>query len=66
MSNVELTTAYSHDVLNKPSYKELIQDICDLNWTKLPQEDLAQRRVGLLLFLYSVSRVSRDRAQALP
>jgi len=40
MSNVELTTAYSHDVLNKPPYKELIQDICDLNWTKLPQEDL--------------------------
>src|SRR5580704_4666436 len=40
MCNVELTTAYSHDVLNKPPYKELIQDICDLNWTKLPQEDL--------------------------
>ena len=40
MSSLEVATSYTHDVLDKPGYKKLINDICDLNWIKLPQEDL--------------------------
>ena len=40
MSSLEVATAYSHDVLDRSTYKKLIQEICDLNWVKLPQEDL--------------------------
>jgi len=40
MTSLEVATVYSHDVLDKPSYKKLIQDICNLNWIRLPQEDL--------------------------
>ncbi len=40
MSNLEVATSYTHGVLDGPAYKELIQDICELNWIKLPQEDL--------------------------
>jgi hypothetical protein len=40
MSNLEVATSYTHGVLDRPAYKELIQDICELNWSRLPQEDL--------------------------
>jgi hypothetical protein len=41
MSNLEVaTTTFTRDVLDRPTYKKLIQDICDLNWTSLPPEDL--------------------------
>ncbi len=41
MSNLEVATTFTRDVLDKPTYKQLIQDICDLNWTSLPPEDLS-------------------------
>jgi hypothetical protein len=40
MSSLEVATAHSHDVLDRSAYKKLIQDICNLSWTKLPDEDL--------------------------
>jgi hypothetical protein len=41
MSNLEVApTTFARDVLDKPNYKKLIQDICDLNWTSLPPEEL--------------------------
>jgi hypothetical protein len=40
MSSLEVATTFTHGVLEKPNYKKLIQDICDLKWTNLPQEDL--------------------------
>jgi hypothetical protein len=40
MSSLEVATTFTRDVLDKPTYKKLIQDICDLNWTSLPPEDL--------------------------
>jgi hypothetical protein len=41
MSSLEVATAFTGDVLGKPTYKKLIQDICNLNWTKLSPEDLS-------------------------
>jgi len=40
VSSTELATAFSRDVLDEPTYTKLVQDICNLNWTNLPPEDL--------------------------
>jgi hypothetical protein len=40
MSSLEVATTFKRDVLDRPAYKKLIQDICDLNWISLSPEDL--------------------------
>ena len=41
MSSLEVApTTFARDVLDRPAYKQLIQDICDLNWSNLPPEEL--------------------------
>ena len=40
MSSLEVATTFTRDVLVKPTYKKLIHDICNLNWTSLSPEDL--------------------------
>jgi hypothetical protein len=40
MSSLEVATTFTRDALDRPNYKKLIQDICDLNWTDLSTDDL--------------------------
>ena len=40
MSILEVSTAFNRGELREPAYKKLIKDICGLNWSGLPQEDL--------------------------
>jgi hypothetical protein len=40
MSSLEVATSFTRDALDRPNYKKLIQDICDLNWTDLSTDDL--------------------------
>jgi hypothetical protein len=40
MSNLEVATAFSRGVLDEPAYKKLINEVCNLNWVNLSQEDL--------------------------
>jgi hypothetical protein len=53
MSNLEVaTTTFTRDVLDKPIYKKLIQDICNMNWTSLSPEDLS--RVAWAYYYFSI------------
>jgi hypothetical protein len=40
MTSLEVATGLGRGVLREPAYKILINEICGLNWIKLPQEDL--------------------------
>jgi len=52
MSSQEKVSALARDTSEGSAYEALIDDICDLNWTKLAQEDLVS--VAWVYYYFSV------------
>jgi phosphate uptake regulator len=48
------------------AYEQIVNQITNLSWTTLKDEDLIRSCVGLLLFLRAISRVPRNRSRAFP